>query len=127
MARLVVELAHAVRGESAILDGEIACLDRDGRSNFHKLLFRREWPFFCAFDLLKLDGRDLRNLPLIERKVRLKSIMPNVGSRVRYVDHIEGSGKEFYRLRMTTISKGLWGSGSSAPIALTERRLPGSK
>jgi ATP-dependent DNA ligase len=48
----------------AILDGEIVCLASDGRSVFNHLLFRREWPFFCAFDLLKVDGRDLRNLPL---------------------------------------------------------------
>ena len=65
---LAVELAHAVRCESAILDGEVCCLDDDGRSNFHKLLlFRREWPFFCAFDLLQLNGCDLRQLTLIER------------------------------------------------------------
>jgi bifunctional non-homologous end joining protein LigD len=72
---LEVELAHAVRCDSAILDGEVVCLDNDGRSNFLKLLFRREWPFFCAFDLLKVDGRDLRNLPLIERKLCLKRIV----------------------------------------------------
>lgn len=83
---------------SAILDGEVICLDADGRSNFHKLLFRTEWPNFCAFDLLKVDGRYLRNLPLIERKIRLKAILPNVESRLRYVDHIEGSGREFFRL-----------------------------
>jgi len=95
---LAVELAHAVRCESAILDGEVCCLDDDGRSNFHKLLFRREWPFFCAFDLLQLNGCDLRQLTLIERKIRLKRIMPKVEGRVRYVDHAEGSGTEFFRL-----------------------------
>src|SRR4030095_2679825 len=95
---LEVELAHAIRCDSAILDGEIVWLDDDGRSNFHKLLFRREWPHCCAFDLLKVDGRHLSNLPLIERKIRLKAIMPKVESRVRYVDHIARSGKEFFRL-----------------------------
>ena len=53
---LCTELAHAVRCRSAILDGEVICLDDDGRPNFHKLLFRREWPSFFAFDLLELDG-----------------------------------------------------------------------
>ena len=95
---LEVELAHAIRCDSAILDGEIVCLDDDGRSNFHTLLFRREWPFFCAFDLLKVDGRDLRNLPLIQRKMRLKVIMRKVESRIRYVDHVVGSAKNFFRL-----------------------------
>ena len=57
---LEVELAHTVRCESAILDGEVCCLDDDGRTNFHKLLFRREWPHFCTFDLLMVNGQDLR-------------------------------------------------------------------
>jgi bifunctional non-homologous end joining protein LigD len=71
---LNVELAHAVRCDSAVLDGEIVAFDNDGRPNFHKLLFRREWPHFCAFDVLMLNGRDLRTLPLIERKARLKAV-----------------------------------------------------
>jgi ATP-dependent DNA ligase len=45
-----------------------------------------------------VDGRDLRNLRLIERKMRLKAIMPKGESRVRYVDHIQGNGKQFHRL-----------------------------
>ena len=38
------ELAHAVRAPSCVLDGEIVCLAHDGRSLFHRLLFRRDWP-----------------------------------------------------------------------------------
>jgi ATP-dependent DNA ligase len=34
------------------------------------VLFRREWPFFMAFDLLAVDGEDLRTLPLLARKRR---------------------------------------------------------
>ena len=45
------ELVHAVRCQNAILDGEIASAP-DGRSQFNSLLFRREWPYFLAFDLL---------------------------------------------------------------------------
>jgi ATP-dependent DNA ligase len=47
--------------------------------------------------VLKVDGRDVRNLALIERKMRLKALVPKVQSRVRYVDHIAGSGREFFR------------------------------
>lgn len=94
---LNVELAHAIRCDSAVLDGEIVCFNQDGRSNFHKLLFRRDSPYFAAFDVLMLNGRDMRQLPLMERKARLKSIMPRVQSRIRYVDHIAGSGSEFNR------------------------------
>jgi len=73
---LATELAHAVRCESAVLDGEIVCLQPDGRSHFYNLMFRREWPYFMAFDLLWLNGRDLRNRPLLERKRQLARIMP---------------------------------------------------
>jgi bifunctional non-homologous end joining protein LigD len=92
------ELAHAIRCDSAVLDGEIVAFDNDGRPNFQKLLFRREWPHFCAFDVLMLNGRDLRQLPLIERKARLKTIMSRMQSRVRYVEHIAGTGSAFYAL-----------------------------
>jgi hypothetical protein len=55
--QLAEEIAHAVRVNDAILDGEICCLDPDGRSNFNNLLFRREWPYLYAFDLLRVDER----------------------------------------------------------------------
>ncbi len=49
----------------AVIDGEIVCLDELGRPVFNQLLFRRGTPHFCAFDLLWLNGRDLRDLGLI--------------------------------------------------------------
>ena len=88
-------LGKELRYRSAIVDGEIVCLDPDGRSNFYALLFRRRAPFFCAFDLLMLDGRDVRGLPLLERKRLLLDVMPRIESRVRYVDHIHESGVRF--------------------------------
>jgi bifunctional non-homologous end joining protein LigD len=55
--QLAEEIAHAVRAKRAVLDGEICCLDSDGRSNFNALLFRREWPYFYAFDILSFKGK----------------------------------------------------------------------
>lgn len=78
--------------------GKIVCLDTDGRSNFHALRFCREWPYFPAFDLLFLNGRDLRDLPLVDRESRLARIIPSDDSRVRYSEHVEGRGPDFYRL-----------------------------
>src|SRR5215218_8749451 len=49
--QLAEEIAHGARVDRAVIDGEICCLEPDGRSNFKKLLFRREWPYFYAFDL----------------------------------------------------------------------------
>ncbi|MFY9531971.1 MAG: hypothetical protein WBC04_15225 [Candidatus Acidiferrales bacterium] len=84
--------------KSAILDGEIVCLDSEGRSLFYELLFKRGVPIFYAFDLLWLNGEDLRQLPLTERKQRLRQLIRTTKrSRVLYADHIEGRGVDFFR------------------------------
>src|SRR2546426_10292616 len=69
---------------SCVLDGEIVCLAPDGRSRFYDLMFRREWPHFIAFDVLAIDGEDLRGQPLLDRKRRLRAIMPRSESRLLY-------------------------------------------
>ena len=76
---LCEELAHAVKAHDAVIDGEIVCLDARGRSNFKSLLFRREWPYFYAFDLLAVDGEDLREWPLVERKRWLRRLIRQCG------------------------------------------------
>jgi bifunctional non-homologous end joining protein LigD len=78
-------LARDLKGRHCVLDGEIVCLNPDGKPQFRDLLFRRAEPLFYAFDLLwdehvKTDdeeenqrfrnGKDLRYLPLIDRKLR---------------------------------------------------------
>jgi bifunctional non-homologous end joining protein LigD len=50
--QLTTDIAHGVRAHDAVLDGELVCLDADGRSNFYNLLFRRDSPFFYASDVL---------------------------------------------------------------------------
>ena len=82
-------------GHDAVLDGEIACLDGEGRSVFNTLLYRRGTPVFYAFDCLWLDGRDLRARPLIERKRILNSIVPS-NSRVLYARHVEATGRRLF-------------------------------
>jgi len=67
-SELATWIAEHLRVESAVLDGEIACIDDAGRSVFRDLLFRRRQCVFIAFDLLHFNGKDLRVLPLIERK-----------------------------------------------------------
>ena len=60
-----------------VIDGElVACYDK-GLPNFYRLHFHRHDHGLCvwAFDLLHLNGRDLRELPLIERKARLERLI----------------------------------------------------
>jgi bifunctional non-homologous end joining protein LigD len=61
--------------QNAILDGEIVCLDESGVSQFNQLFARKGEPVLYAFDLLWLDGEDLRQRPLFERKQRLERLI----------------------------------------------------
>jgi len=90
--QLAEEIAHAVKAHSAVLDGEICCLQSDGRPNFHAVMFRRAWPWFYAFDVLSINGVDLCGLPLLERKRHLQAIMPKIGCRLLYLDHLAERG-----------------------------------
>src|SRR6266404_6194826 len=76
-----------------VLDGEIVCLDRRGRPQFHDLLFHHGEPCFFAFDLLMADGKDLRTEKLTDRKQELRRLLSKTASsRLTYVDHIEHRG-----------------------------------
>src|SRR5262249_46956677 len=85
--------AEHLRVKSAVLDGEIACVDDAGRPVFRDLLFRRRQCVFIAFDVLYLNGKDLRTLPLIERKAMLKKLLRRKRSRILYLDHVESDGR----------------------------------
>jgi bifunctional non-homologous end joining protein LigD len=76
-----------------VIDGEIVCLDSEGRSIFNELLFRRGCPVFYAFDILYLNDRDLRQAPLIERKQILRNVIEKSAlPDVLYGKYIEGRG-----------------------------------
>jgi len=93
-------LPHQIRASQAILDGEITVLDARGRPNFELLqrrinvvepsaiarLARTHPVVFCAFDLLYLNGHDLRPVPLIERKKLLREVL-TPGDVIRYSEH----------------------------------------
>ena len=116
--QLCEELAHAVRCKSAVLDGEICVLEPDGRTNFKSLLFRREWPYFYAFDLLMLNGEDFCSLPLTERKRRLAAIMPKVECRVLFLDSIPERGRDLFRVACERDLEGIvgkWAHGTYQP------------
>lgn len=95
---LVSMLPHEFQGGSAVLDGEIVCLDGDGKPNFRDLLFRRGEPRFIAFDILSSDGKDLRDLPLIERKDRLRKLVPIGSECLLFCDHVEEDGMGLFRM-----------------------------
>jgi bifunctional non-homologous end joining protein LigD len=68
-----------LKAEQAVVDGEIVALAKDGRPSFQALQHRsshaRHTIVFYAFDLLQLDGRDLMNEPLSERRARMPKVI----------------------------------------------------
>jgi len=96
---LLEQVLRSLKGQRAILDGEIVALDEKGRSNFFDLMARRGEPRYYAFDLLWLNGQDLRSKPLLERKKRLRRLVPRNDSHLLYVEHLEeGDGRRFFEL-----------------------------
>jgi bifunctional non-homologous end joining protein LigD len=84
--------------KNAILDGELVCLDSDGRSQFRQLMRRKSQDVcFYAFDLLWLNGKDLRGLPLVERKNRLRQVVRG-RTGFLYAEHVPIKGKDLYQV-----------------------------
>jgi bifunctional non-homologous end joining protein LigD len=77
-------LARELRVRDAIMDGEIVVMGERG-PDFKALMRNRSAPAYAAFDLLWLDGRDLRPLPLWRRKKALQKVIAS--SRIGYVEH----------------------------------------
>jgi len=83
--------------QNAIIDGEAICVDAKGVSQFNQLLSRKGEPLLYAFDILWLDGEDLRQKPLLERKKRLARLVRAAKCpRLLYAQHIEQHGKGFF-------------------------------
>jgi bifunctional non-homologous end joining protein LigD len=75
--------------QDAIIDGEIVALDEKGRSSFQLLQgfdMGQEKPriVYYAFDLLQLNGKNLQNLPIEERKAKLEELLKNPSGVIRY-------------------------------------------
>jgi bifunctional non-homologous end joining protein LigD len=111
---LRADLNRALASRAAVLDGEIVCLDPEGRPQFYDLLRHRAEPFFYAFDLLWLDGRDLRSLPLVDRKAELERLVP-ADSRLLYVKHLEADGTGLFAAACQNDLEGIVGKWKHGP------------
>jgi len=92
-------IAKSIQASTAIIDGEIVALDERGVQCFEQLQNHRRDSaiLYFAFDLLYLDEESLADVPLIERKARLKRILPkSTGGRIRYTDHVIDKGLDLF-------------------------------
>lgn len=96
---------------AALIDGEAVVLDHEGRSSFQALQSALKANnagaiVYYAFDLLSLDGEDVTGLPLLQRKEKLRALIPEGQEHFRYSEHIRGSGE---KLLSTFCAAGLEG------------------
>ncbi len=85
--------------QNALLDGEAVHMAADGTMSFHALqnalsTGKKQDLHFWVFDLLFLDGEDVRDKPLVERKALLKALLKKPPKSIHYSDHFEASGTE---------------------------------
>jgi DNA ligase D-like protein (predicted ligase) len=103
----IVAAAEKLRCQSAIIDGEVIVQDERGRSEFGAVEEAIRWHprrlIFFAFDLPFLNGEDLRDTPLEERRDFLRAIIgqsfegrDRVRARIQYSDHVVGGGPAFF-------------------------------
>lgn len=102
--RSVLDVLRSVHPGSIRIDGEMVVQDDQGRPDFkamQKLVARRGGPAFVfyAFDLLSIDGADIRNEPLVARRARLAEVIAKAGkgSRIQFSEAFEGTGKDLFR------------------------------
>ncbi|HZJ82245.1 MAG TPA: DNA ligase D [Clostridia bacterium] len=107
----LIELA---KGRPMVLDGEVVVTDSSGRTDFHALQnYMKEAKgknlTYIIFDILALDGKDLRDYPLIKRKEILDNLMKDAPGNLYYSRHVIGNGKESFEVACDTNMEGIVG------------------
>ena len=91
---LIIKAVNKLKVRSCLIDGEAVCCNDRGVSSFDKLRHRSHDPevFLVAFDLLELDGQDLRREPLEVRKQTLASLLRSSLPGVQFNAHLTHPG-----------------------------------
>jgi bifunctional non-homologous end joining protein LigD len=96
---LIVETFARLRPDSCIIDGEAVACDDNGVASFNLVRYRHhdESIFLYVFDLIELNGHDLRPKPLEARKATLEMMLAKAGPGIRFNEHIDGDGETVFR------------------------------
>jgi bifunctional non-homologous end joining protein LigD len=91
---LIVEALAQLRPRSVIVDGEAVACDDSGVPDFERLRYHHhdDRVVLCAFDLIELDGDDLRREPLVTRKATLASVVAKASPGILLTEHFEHDG-----------------------------------
>jgi bifunctional non-homologous end joining protein LigD len=125
------DIGAAFRSLPIIVDGEIVALDREGRSSFQRLQNRiaskgsprqrsGEDVTYAAFDVLFADGRDVRKLPLEERKNILENLIVS-GHHVIYSKHVTADGEKLFALAEKRGLEGIMAKRRDSPYEAGRR------
>jgi len=106
-AGLGEKIAALLAVDDAILDGEVIATDKTGRPQFYDLLRNTRLPAYVAFDLMWLNGADLRGLPLAERRGRLQNILPKGSAIISEATSVTGRGHELFELMCANDLEGI--------------------
>ena len=93
---LIVQAVDALAVTSCLIDGEAVACNDGGLAVFERLRGRRHEAgvFLYAFDLIELNGTDLRHEPLQFRKATLASVLVKAGPGIRFNEHLECDDRE---------------------------------
>jgi ATP-dependent DNA ligase len=94
----IVEAVRRLKVRSVLLDGEGIVYDQHGMPDFD-LVHSRQYDgevSLVAFDLLELDGEDVRKEQLLARKARLAKLVDRLKGGIEYNEHLEGDGPEIF-------------------------------
>jgi DNA ligase D-like protein (predicted ligase) len=117
----VVRALSQERCRDFVVDGELVAFDRPGVTSFQRLQRRgreRVAVFLYLFDALRLDGDDLRDLPLRERKSRLRRALDFHGA-VRYSQHRNEQGERMFREACRKGLEGIMAKRADSPYRAT--------
>lgn len=120
----IAEAAAAIPAGSALIDGEIVAF-KDGRPDFSTLqeaISNGGDMAFFAFDLLEVDGEDLRALPQVQRKDRLRPLIENVDARLHYSEHVVGAGEKLFEAMCREGYEGVVSKRADAPYRGTRSK-----
>ena len=118
--KTVVAGARKLGVKTALLDGELAGVLPDGRTSLHAMGGNNL--VYFAFDLLHVDGEDLFDLPLEQRKLRLAALLSDAPpAPFRYVEHHVGDGVRFFKEACAMRLEGIVSKARAAPYKVGAR------
>jgi bifunctional non-homologous end joining protein LigD len=129
----IAKAVAALKVYSCFIDGEVVICDEEGRPSFEMLRSREHdnVAFLYAFDLLALDGQDIRREPLETRKATLASLLRKGPLGIALSEHLEGDGELVFRHACKMGLEGIISKRRNSPyrhvIELDQEQEPGER